>query len=225
MSGLKHRSRLLHAALLSITTAALAGCATQAEQSQTSSGESLYGLVVGGPEVGAATLLRFYVWHVIGLAILATILIVWHGFRVRRDGGISSPARPPNAPAAARTERAVNIRSELLAMLLTVAVLIVISVLIDPPLGPPAQIGAQLEHIQAPWIFLWVQELLRVWPPAIAGVVTPLGILLLLTLLPWLDWSNEGVAVWFNRQGRVAQIVVIGLFVAILWLTIVAALR
>ncbi len=225
MSGLKRSSVVRLAALLPVTAAALAGCAAPADPSALSSGEAIYRLVVGGPEVGAATLLRFYVWHVAGLAVLAAILIVWHGFRVRRDGGVSSPARQSDAPAAPRTERAVTIRSEVLAMLLTVAGLIVISALIEPPLGPPAQIGAQSEHVQAPWIFLWVQELLRVWPPAIAGVVTPLAVLLGLTLLPWLDWSNEGVAVWFNRQGRVVQIVLIGLFVAILALTVRAALR
>jgi len=208
-----------------ISALALVSCQTQGDQANLSIGDNLYLLVVGGPEVSGATLLRFYAWHVIGLALPLAVLIVWHGFRVRRDGGISSPARRPDSPAEPRTARAVSIRSELLAMLLTVAGLIVISAMIEPPLGPPAQIGAQSEHIQAPWIFLWIQELLRVWPPAIAGVITPLAVILLLTLLPYLDWSNEGIAVWFNRQGRVMQAATVGLFIVILWLTILAALR
>jgi quinol-cytochrome oxidoreductase complex cytochrome b subunit len=203
----------------------LTACAAQADQNRLPIGEALYRLVVGGPEVGAGTLLRFYAWHVIGLAAPLILLILWHGFRVRRDGGISSPPRLPDARAAPRTDRAVSIRSEVLAMLLTVAALIVISALVEPPLGPPALIGAQTEHTLAPWIFLWVQELLRVWPPALAGVVTPLAVILLLSLLPYMDWSNEGIAIWFNRQGRIAQIVVVALFVAILGLTIRAALR
>jgi hypothetical protein len=56
-------------------------------------------------------------------------------------------------------------------------------------------------------------------------VLTPLVVLLLLTLLPYFDWSNEGVAVWFNRQGRIVQIVLGVLFIAIIVLTISAALR
>lgn len=224
MSAISPRRTILTGALI-LTAGILAGCAAQPGQVQLTSGESLYRLVVGGSEVGAATLLRFYAWHVIGLGALAAALIVWHGFRVRRDGGVSSPAREPDGPATPRTDRAVSIRREVLAILLTVAAMIVLSVLVEPPLGPPAQLGAQSARVQAPWIFLWVQELLRAWPPAIAGVVTPLAVLALLTLLPWLDWSNEGVAVWFNRQGRIAQIVTIILFVAILGLTIRAALR
>lgn len=217
--------KLIRAGGLLLTAVALTGCAAQSDGGQLTTGQNLYRLVVGGSEIGAVTLLRFYAWHVIGLGALAAALIVWHGFRVRRDGGISSPAREPDTPAAPRTDRAVSIRRELLAMLLTVAAMIVLSVLVDPPLGQPAQIGREAAEVRAPWFFLWVQELLRVWPPAIAGVLTPLVVLALLTLLPWLDWSNEGVAVWFNRQGRAVQIISLLLFVAILALTVRAALR
>ncbi len=203
----------------------LVGCAAGNEASVPDLGEWLYQLVVGGSEVGPATLLRFYVWHVMGLAVPLFALMVWHGFRVRRDGGVSSPIRKPDAPRPPSVPRAVMVRREMLTFALTLATLIVISIVVDAPIGPAAQPGALVEHSQAPWIFLWIQELLRVWPPAIAGVLIPLAVLLLLATLPYLDWSNEGVAVWFNRQGRVVQIIVVVLFIVIFALTVRAALR
>jgi quinol-cytochrome oxidoreductase complex cytochrome b subunit len=218
-----------------VLTATLAGagllltsCASEpayGDQDGLTLGEALYRLIVGGPSVSEATLLRFYVWHVVGLAIPMLALIVWHGFRVRRDGGISSPDRAPGEPPLERTDRDVIIRREWLTFFLTIAILIVISVFIDVPIGPAAEPGALVEDTHAPWIFLWLQELLRIWPPAIAGVLTPLVVILLLTLLPFFDGSNEGVAIWFNKQGRIPQIFIILLFITVTGLTIQAALR
>lgn len=187
-------------------------------------GETLYRALVGGPEIGAATLLRFYAWHVMAIPLLMGALIVWHGFRVRRDGGISSP-EPDQQVQETQVSRRVFARQETLTFFMTLAVLILLVVFIDPPLGPPANPGALAQETQAPWIFLWVQELLRVWPPAIAGVLTPLAIVLLISALPYMDWSNEGIALWFNRQGRIPQIVMGVIFMLLLALTIQAALR
>jgi quinol-cytochrome oxidoreductase complex cytochrome b subunit len=201
------------------------GGARPADEESLTLGEAIYRFVVGGPAISEVTLLRFYAWHVMGLAIPMLVLIVWHGFRVRRDGGISSPERSPDEPAPVRVERALAVRGEVLTFFLTMAALILISTFVEPPIGPGAEPGALVEHTQAPWIFLWVQELLRIWPPAIAGVLTPLAVVLLLTLLPYFDWHNEGVAVWFNRQGRIAQVILVVITIAVVALTVVAALR
>jgi quinol-cytochrome oxidoreductase complex cytochrome b subunit len=210
---------------LTLIALLLAGCRTAPGGEPIGLGEWLYRLVVGGTAVSGQTLLRFYAWHVMGLAVPLLILIGWHGFRVRRDGGISSPAREPGDESPPRTGRLMSVRSEVLTFALTLVALIVVSVLVDAPIGPSAELSGITEHTQAPWIFLWVQELLRVWPPALAGVLTPLAVLLVLALLPYFDWSNEGVAVWFNRQGRIVQVVAIALYVMIIALTIRAALR
>jgi len=71
-----------------------------------------------------------------------------------------------------------------------------------------------------------VQELLRVAPPLLAGVLTPLAVLLLLSILPHtLDRSDAGVAEWFNRPGRVGQVVFLIITVGILLLTLRATIR
>lgn len=48
-------------------------------------------LLLGGYEVGANTLLRFYVLHVIAFPLLAALLMAVHFWRIRKDGGISGP--------------------------------------------------------------------------------------------------------------------------------------
>jgi quinol-cytochrome oxidoreductase complex cytochrome b subunit len=42
--------------------------------------------------VDANALLRSYIWHCIGIPIVASVLMIVHFWRVRKDGGISGPA-------------------------------------------------------------------------------------------------------------------------------------
>lgn len=183
-------------------------------------GTTLYRFLVGGEAIGASALLRFYTWHVIGLALIALAFIAWHLFRVRRDGGISHAERTP------RVRREQLLRIEVIAGLLTLAGLVGLSIVFDAPLGPPPDPTAFVAEPRAPWFFLWIQELLRVASPFLAGVLAPLIILLLLSLLPYtLDRSEQGIAQWFNRPGRLAQIVFLVILVGILALVLRGALR
>jgi len=47
--------------------------------------------LLAGVEVSAATLLRFYVPHVLALPFILVIFLAVHFWRVRKDGGISGP--------------------------------------------------------------------------------------------------------------------------------------
>ncbi len=47
--------------------------------------------LIGGRFIGEAALLRFYVLHCIGLPFVIMIFMIVHFWRVRKDGGISSP--------------------------------------------------------------------------------------------------------------------------------------
>ncbi|MBI4216467.1 MAG: cytochrome b N-terminal domain-containing protein [Chloroflexi bacterium] len=55
-------------------------------------GEEARTLLLGAKEVGQDALLRFYVLHVMLLPLVATVFILIHFWRIRKDGGISSPA-------------------------------------------------------------------------------------------------------------------------------------
>jgi quinol-cytochrome oxidoreductase complex cytochrome b subunit len=48
-------------------------------------------ILLGGIEVGADTLLRWYVLHVLALPFFLTIFLAVHFWRIRKDGGISGP--------------------------------------------------------------------------------------------------------------------------------------
>ncbi|MCL7452515.1 MAG: cytochrome b N-terminal domain-containing protein [Anaerolineae bacterium] len=183
-------------------------------------GTALHDFLIGGENVGAPALLRFYTWHVLALVLVASVLITWHIFRVRRDGGIS------HAKSAPRVGREQLVRLEILAMLLTLAALFGVSLLVDAPLGPPADPTALITEPKAPWFFLWIQELLRVASPFLAGILVPIAILLVLGLLPYaLDRSDEGIAVWFNQQGRIVQLVFLIILAGAIALTLRGAIR
>jgi quinol-cytochrome oxidoreductase complex cytochrome b subunit len=183
-------------------------------------GPTLYRFLVGGEGVGGPALLRFYTWHVFGLALPASILTGWHLFRVRRDGGISHRQGTP------RVRREQLVQTELTAALLTLAALVGLSLAADAPLGPAADPAALISEPRAPWFFLWVQELLRVAPPFVAGLLVPLAILLVLGVLPYtLDRSDVGVGQWFNRPGRVAQVTLLIIIIGIAFLTLRGAWR
>jgi cytochrome b6 len=188
-------------------------------------GPSLYVLTVGGPEIGAATPVRFYGWHIFGLALFAVILVIWHIFRVRRDGGISHrkeeslPTPAANQPAGRRISRYELLERETLAALIVAIILLLLTILFPPGLSASADLTRIPVEATAPWFFIWVQELLRFGNPLLMGVLIPAAMLFLIAVLPfWIDRSDRGSAVWFNRPGRGAQILTasIGLFALIL---------
>jgi quinol-cytochrome oxidoreductase complex cytochrome b subunit len=183
-------------------------------------GNTLYQIIVGGSQIGAATTVRFYGWHLFGLTIPALILIAWHGFKVRRDGGISH--QPRSGDHAPRVDRGHLVKTETAAALIVLTALILISIVLPAPIGPTADLPSAPDQAQAPWFFLWVQALLRSLPPVVAGIFIPISVLALLIVIPYLiDRRTDGVAVWFNRPGRSAQIVAILIFIGLIVLTLV----
>ena len=189
-------------------------------------GNGLYTLLVGGSQPGGATLIRFYSWHIFGLMLPAGILVAWHLFRVRRDGGIAVP------PAAlrkdhARISRYELVRREVLAMLLALAGLLLLSVFVPAPLAAPLTATSPLgETARAPWFFLWVQQMLKLGNPFLWGVLVPAAALVLLGLIPYVFPHPSGAELgsWFPKGNRFAQLIAGLLFLAILILTALALL-
>jgi len=173
-------------------------------------GQALYAFVVGADQPGATTLTRFYAWHIFGLTAIMLGIFTWHIFRVRRDGGISAPP-PETRSDSHRITRFELVRREILAALLALIILIVVSARLPAPIDMPIQEIASLGQAdpEAPWFFLWVQQLLRYGDAFWLGIAVPLGILALLALLPYLfprvPADQQGR--WFPRAGRIAQVV------------------
>jgi quinol-cytochrome oxidoreductase complex cytochrome b subunit len=187
-------------------------------------GESFYQIITGGTQPGPTTLTRFYAWHIFGLALPLVILMGWHAFRVRRDGGIAVP--PPLQRADAdRISRYELVRREVLAMLLTGAALIVLAGFSPAPIAPPiTEISASTNDAGAPWFFLWVQQMLQWGDPFLWGVLVPLFVLLVLAMIPYVlpipDESELGR--WFPKSNRLARIVLAAIATTVIALSVLA---
>ena len=185
-------------------------------------GDWLYRFVVGGSQVGPVTLTRFYAWHIFALVILLVFGVIWHVFRVRRDGGIAVP--PPGARQdSERISRHELVQREALAALLSLSLLLVWCELVPAPLGAPINsLGSPGLEASAPWFFLWIQTLLRLGDPFWLGVALPAGVILFLVLIPFIlpVPPVEERGRWFPPGGRAAQLLTGLLGIAILLLTL-----
>jgi quinol-cytochrome oxidoreductase complex cytochrome b subunit len=189
-------------------------------------GEALVRFVSGNTEPGPAMLIRFYAWHLFGLAILGGIMMIWHLFRVRRDGGIAAPPAPLRTDAT-RISRSELLRREVIVMLIAGGVLLLIATFLPAPIEQPMSTTlVSLAESRAPWFFLWVQELLKLGDPFLWGIAVPVIVLALLALIPYIfpraSRSESELGRWLPRSGRAAQLFVIILVVAIITLTVLA---
>jgi quinol-cytochrome oxidoreductase complex cytochrome b subunit len=189
-------------------------------------GGFLFRLAVGGGDACATALTRFYTWHIFALIIPTLILLVWHAFRVRRDGGIAVPTASLRTDNT-RISRFDLVRREVLAMLLVGVLLILLASFFHAPIEP-AMTGKPVvtAEAHAPWFFLWVQQLLKWGDPFIFGVLIPLGILAVLALIPYIFPGPVEIDLgrWFPKSNRLAQIVFSLLAVIVIGLTLLAVI-
>jgi quinol-cytochrome oxidoreductase complex cytochrome b subunit len=189
-------------------------------------GENLYNLVIGGAEPGQAALIRFYTWHIFGLMLPAAILVGWHVFRVRRDGGIALPS-PGLRTDHGRISRFELVRREVLAMIFTASALVLLSVFFPAPIAAPIkEITALSGDSSAPWFFLWIQQMLKWGDPFLWGVAVPLLVLAILALIPYVfPWPAQSeLGHWFPKSNRIAQIVLGIIALLVIILTLIALL-
>jgi quinol-cytochrome oxidoreductase complex cytochrome b subunit len=225
-------------------------------------GRVLRDLLLGGAQIGQATLLRFYALHVVVLPLALTVLLALHIWRVRKDGfAVQQPTsgafteeatERPSAAAAPivggadaggqrvrllgvvdrqsvtaeerRVDDTVFTWPHLLARhvvvgLATAAVVLTLGVAFAAPLRGLANPQLTPEPSKAPWYFVGLQELLSHVDPLIAGVLIPVGTILGLALLPYLDRNRATEA----RNRKVAILVFVALFAIAAALTVVGA--
>ncbi len=92
---------------------------------------------------------------------------------------------------------------EALAMLGTGVLLLAGSILVSAPLREMANPDVTENPAKAPWYFLNLQELLMHMHPALAGVVIPGIVILLIMMIPYFDRSKKDIGVWFaSPKGR-----------------------
>ena len=218
-------------------------------------GSTLQDLLIGGDQIGAATLLRFYALHVAVLPGLLIVVVAVHIWRVRKDGFAvtrssagafeeEATARPvPGAPAVlypGRTrvlgvvdresvtaeDRAVDdtvftwphlVVRHVVVALGVAAIVLAMGVGFAAPLRGLANPNVTPEPSKAPWYFSSLQELLSHFDPLVAGVLVPVGIVLALVVLPYIDRNPATEA----RNRKVALLLFSGLLATAAVLTVI----
>lgn len=176
-------------------------------------GETLSRLLLGGPEVGAATLLNFYSLHISFIPLGIVILMSYHFWRVRKDGGLTIPKSLDEIDEP-KMERVTTIphlvRRELVFAMVWLALILSWSMFVQAPLEGIANPAISPNPAKAPWYFLGIQELLLHFHPFVGAILIPALALIALALLPFYDLTPDSVGVYFrSRRGRY-----LGLFAA-----------
>jgi ubiquinol-cytochrome c reductase cytochrome b subunit len=194
-------------------------------------GQFLVGVLFAGPEVGGATLTRFYATHVFMIPAIIFALLGVHLFLVIRHG-----VSEPPVPGEVVDRRTYHERYEALIhkigvpfwpdagwkdvvfALLVGSVVLILSIW----LGPPA-LGAKADptNLQADprpdWYFLWYFALLALIPPAIENLFIigfPLALGLMFLLLPFVAPFGERSP--RRRPWAIGFVAVVGVSIAAL---------
>jgi quinol-cytochrome oxidoreductase complex cytochrome b subunit len=109
-------------------------------------------------------------------------------------------------------------RMEVLAMLAASVGLMVLSLFRPAPLGEMPDPVTAPAHVSAPWIFAWIQELLRYLPAFVAGVIIPMAIFLLVVILPFIkiEITEEGTGTLGKRVLPFVLLMVSVLFIVVM---------
>jgi quinol-cytochrome oxidoreductase complex cytochrome b subunit len=169
-------------------------------------GGSLQGMIRGGSEIGAATLVNFYAVHTTLMPVVIVALMGLHFWRIRKARGVVIP-RSPGEERGQASEYVTTLPHlllrELSVALVLVAFVMVVALMFDAPLGDAANPGMSPDPAKAPWYFVGVQELLLHFDPLFALVVIPLLTITGLLLIPYLGYEQETSGIFMmSHKGR-----------------------
>jgi quinol-cytochrome oxidoreductase complex cytochrome b subunit len=157
--------------------------------------------LLGGQEVGSATLSNFFNLHTGIIPLIMIILMGHHFWRIRKAGGVI-------VPESARESEMIDTQPNLVARefvvaLVLIAFLLIISIIFDAPLRERANPSFSPNPAKAPWYFMGLQELLIHFHPFFAVVVFPLTILVGSVWLPYIKLTDTNWGIWFlSPTGR-----------------------
>jgi len=178
-------------------------------------GGALVALLRGGSELGAATLARFYAFHVLWLPLLLTVLVALHLIVVVRQGIAARPrdlevgaprtTRDPSYPSYYRDAYAASKRGgvrfwpdilgkDAIVSASAVLVIVLLAALFGAPLEAPAD-PTDTAYIPRPeWYFLPVYQLLKLVPGSMESLVAvgvPTVFVVVLLALPFFDRGSK----------------------------------
>ena len=177
-------------------------------------GETLQRVILGGTEIGSATVINFYALHTIVVPLSLVGLMMWHFWKVRRAGGVVIPRTIDGnfRAGAAQVPYNPNLMFREIAVGLTlIAVVLLIAIFFEAPLGEPANPGLSPNPAKAPWYFIGLQELLVHFHPLFAVFVIPLLLAGALVWVAFLQYDMNLSGTWFlSQKGQRMAVVAAG---------------
>lgn len=168
-------------------------------------GPAMQSIVLGGTEIGSATMINFYALHVAVTPLAMLALLTWHFWQVRLAGGVVLPAiRPEDTRDDMRAVPFSDLLlREAVVTVVLIAAVLVLAFFFVAPLGDPANPGISPNPAKAPWYFLGLQELLIHFDALFAVVVIPACIFAGLVAVPFLSAEDRLQGDWFlTPKGR-----------------------
>ena len=150
-------------------------------------GGFLSGLLKGGTDLGALTLMRWYAVHVFLLPACLVVFTIAHIYLMRRHG-ISGPIKPVAGPPTPFYP--YHALKDTIAVSIVFALLLAMAIVFNAPLDAVAD-PTDAAYVPRPeWYFMSLFELLKYFPgrfEPVATVIIPGLVIMLLLLLPFLD--------------------------------------
>jgi quinol-cytochrome oxidoreductase complex cytochrome b subunit len=167
-------------------------------------GTAVSNFLLAGPEVGQGALRNFYAIHVAVLPAIMIVLMSYHFWKVRKDGGISQPEAPVGeGDKRTRIERLTTIPHLVQIELAATAVLLLVvvgwAIFVPAPLEELADPTHPPNPAKAAWYFLGLQELLLHMHP-LAAMILPGIVLAALVAVPYWDKEDGNIGVYFRSK-------------------------
>ena len=159
---------------------------------------------------------------IVGLIFLVAFF-TWFSMReaVRNDNRIAAGNEPIEKKESDRVWVWPDlVYTELIALILCTAILVVWSIALEAPLEQPANPAQTPNPSKAPWYFLGLQEMLVYFDPWLAGVVLPSLIVVGLMAIPYIDTNPKGNGYYTFSERKVEITIFLFGFVA-LWSSLI----
>lgn len=165
-------------------------------------GREISNFLLGGSTVGQGTLRNFYAFHVAFLPVLIALMMGYHFWKIRKNGGISQPEEVE----ARQTERVTTIPNltgrELSILIIVIVVILLMGMWLPTPLEEHANPNLSPNPAKAAWYFLGLQELLLHMDP-LAAIILVAIFFVGMILIPFWDKRVEDIAIYFrSKTGR-----------------------
>ncbi len=167
-------------------------------------GTAVSNFLLAGPEVGQGALRNFYAIHVAVLPVILILLMSYHFWKVRKDGGISQPDEDGGEDGKrSRVERLTTIphlvQIELAATAVLLLVVVTWAIFVPAPLEALANPSHPPNPAKAAWYFMGLQELLLHMHP-LAAMLLPGIVLGALVAMPYWDKEDGNIGVYFRSK-------------------------